>query len=310
MTARPLFRPEAVQYRASREDDADILRIDARWPDWTYRIILVAAVVAVAFAALVPVREYASGPAVVRVDGLRVVTAIVPGTVERLLVQPGQHVAADDLLLEMNGDLEQLELARATSEFELQLGRLLRDPTDTVAKTTLSGLKAKRDQAQNACDEKSVRAPNAGTVTDIHVRVGQRVGEGEIILSIAPKDTGVYVLAIVSSDYRPMLARGQPVRFSLDGFEYDYRDLAVDSVSEEGIGPVEAKRYFGPELDDALAITPGAKTLLRARVPDESFTFEGKPYSYFDGLTGSADVEVRNEPILVMLVPALREVWK
>jgi len=80
MTARPLFRPEAVQYRASREDDADILRLDVRWPTWTYRIILVAAVVAVAFVALVPVREYASGPAVVRVDGLRVVTAIVPGS--------------------------------------------------------------------------------------------------------------------------------------------------------------------------------------------------------------------------------------
>jgi len=116
-------------------------------------------------------------------------------------------------------------------------------------------------------------------------------------------------MAIVPGDYRPMLSRGQPVRFSLDGFQSDYRNLEVDSVSEEAIGPVEAKRYFGPELVDALPITAGAKTLIRARVPDSSFTFEGRPYGYFDGLTGTADVRVRSEPIIVMLIPALRAVW-
>ena len=276
MSGHPLFRPEAVEYRAAREHESDILRIDKRWTRWTFRLTGLTAVIAIAFAVVVPVREYASGPAVVRVDGRRELTAVIPGTVDRLLVQPGQHVEAKDLLVEMNRDLEEAELTRTTNEFELQLVRLLRDPTDTVAKQTLSALKAKRDEAQNARDERTIRAPLAGTVSEIHVRVGGRLAAGDIILSIAPSNTSVYVLAVVPGDYRPMLERGQPVRFSLDGFQYDYRDLQVDSVSEEGIGPVEAKRYAGPELAEALTITAGAKTLFRARVPGNVLHVRGQ----------------------------------
>lgn len=304
-----LFRPEAVAHRAAREHDGDLLRIDTTWTRWIFWILVVAALVAAVFVCVVPVYEYASGPAVVRVEGRRVLTAVLPGTVERLSVQPGQRVSAKDKLVEMNRDVEDAELARTTNEFELQLVRLLRDPTDTVAKQTLAELKAKRDAAQNAFDERTVRAPIEGTVSEIHVRVGDRLQAGEIILSIAPSETGVYVLGIVPGDYRPMLARGQPVRFSLDGFQYDYRDLEVETVSEEAIGPTEAKRYFGKELADSIPMSSGAKTLFRARVPERSFTFEGRPYGYFDGLTGTADVRVRSEPIIVLLFPPLREIW-
>ena len=309
MSAETLFRAAAVEARARRARDGDILRIDARWPRVAYWMAVAAAGVALGFIAVVPVSEYAAGPAVVRFDGRRVIPATAAGTVEELTVQPGQRVAENETLLRLHSEEQAAELARATSEFDLQLVRLLRDPSDGVAKQTLAALRGRRDQAGNSLAERTLRAPIAGVVSEIHTRAGQRLAEGDIALTIAPDNTTISVLAVVAGDYRPMLERGQDVRFSLDGFKYDYRTLELEKVSDEAIGPTEVRRYFGPELADALALEPGAKTLVRARVSSASFTFEGHPYGYFDGLTGIAEVRVRREPILVMLIPALRRVW-
>jgi membrane fusion protein (multidrug efflux system) len=103
-----------------------------------------------------------------------------------------------------------------------------------------------------------------------------------------------------------MLRQGQKLRFELDGFRYEYADLAVLAVSAEAIGPLEVQRFLGQDREGAVALTPGAKVLVTAKLPASSFTSEGKPYGYFDGLTGSAEVRVRREPILVTLVPALK----
>ena len=268
----------------------------------------VATVAALVFACLFSVHEYASGPAVVRVDGRRTVTATIPATVEQVLVQPGEHVKAGTLLVNMHDTEEAAELRRVSTEFELELVRLLRDPTDVVAKQTLAGLRSKRDQARNIRAEREIRAPIDGTVGDIRVRAGQRLNPGDTILAVAPKDARVVVVAAVSGDYRPMLAKGLPVRFSLDGFHYEYRDLEVEEVSEEVIGPLEVKRYLGQELSDALEMQAGPKVLVTARVDTSTFTSDGVPYGYYDGLTGLAEVRVRRQPILTMLVPALKTV--
>jgi membrane fusion protein (multidrug efflux system) len=305
-----LFRAAAIEARARRSKDGDILRIDARWPRVIYWLVVAAAGVALLFVMLVPVSEYATGPAVVRFDGRRVIPATAAGTVDELSVQPGQRVAAGEALVRLHSEEETAELARATSEFDLQLARLLRDPADVIAKQTLAALRSKRDQAKNTLAERTLRAPIAGVVSEIHTHAGQKLAEGDVALTIAPDAGTVSVLAVVAGDYRPMLERGQEVRFSLDGFKFDYHTLELEKVSDEAIGPTEVRRYFGPELADALALEPGAKALVRARVPTTSFTFEGRPYGYFDGLTGIAEVRVRREPILVMLIPALRTVWK
>jgi membrane fusion protein (multidrug efflux system) len=274
----------------------------------TYHFAWIATAAALVFVCLFSVHEYASGPAVVRVDGRRTISATIPATVEAVLVRPGQHVAAGALLASMYDAEEAAELRRTSTEFDLELVRLLRDPTDAVAKQTLAALRSKRDQARNMRAEREIRSPIEGTVGDIRVRPGQHLNAGDTILAVAPRDTRVVVVAAVSGDYRPMIGKGLPVRFSLDGFHYEYKDLEVEDVSEEVIGPLEVKRYLGQELGDALDIQGGAKVLVTAKVDASSFTSDGVPYGYYDGLTGIADVRVRRQPLIVMLIPALKVV--
>jgi membrane fusion protein (multidrug efflux system) len=289
MSQEPLFRPEAVEHRARGTREGDILRIDDRWSGVTYRLVVLVALAALVFITVVPVNEYASGPAVVRFEGRRELAATAAGVVDEVNVTPGQRVQEGQVLVRLHGEDQEEELARARTEFELQLARLLRDPTDTVAKQTLSALRAKVDQAKNELLSRTLRAPIASVVSEIHTRVGQRLAEGDVALTLAPNNAQAYVLAVVPGDYRPMLAPGQEVRFSLDGFKFAYSTLELERVSDETTGPAEVKRYFGPEIADAVTLEPGAKALVRARVPTRTFQFEGQAYGYFDGLTGLAE---------------------
>src|SRR5215831_16173276 len=92
--SRELFRREAVAHHAAARREGDILRLDARWQGWTYHLVWIVTLAALAFVGVASVHDYATGPAVVRVDGRRTLTATIPATVEEVLVRPGQQVTA------------------------------------------------------------------------------------------------------------------------------------------------------------------------------------------------------------------------
>lgn len=304
-----LFRAEALDERARWGDEGDVLRTDKRALTWAYRVLGGFAAFALLFVCIFDVHEYGTGAAVVRVDGRRAVTATHPGTVETVLVQPGQHVEAGAVLVRFYDAEERAQLARVATEFDLQIVRLLRDPNDAVAKTALTALKTQRDLAQAIVDEMTVRAPVAGTVSDVRVRPGQRLQAGEPVLALAPSDAEASLVCAIPGEYRPMLDRGMPVRFALDGYRYEYHDVVVDDVGQEVVGAAEVRRYLGPEVADALHLREGSYVLVRGKIPAKSFVSDGRAYGFFDGLTGTADVRVRKEPIVFVLLPALKGIF-
>ena len=300
------FRTEALQHHASPQAEGTVLVYDKTWTRWAYRLVLLCVASALLYSCLGRVHEYASGPAVVRVDGRRTLSAEFPGTVESVDVQPGTHVKAGDVLVRFRDVEQAAELKRVSTEFELQLLRLLRDPTDVGARTQLTALKVQRDLARTVADERTVRAPHDGVVSDIRIHPGQHLTMGEQICGISPNDAKVYVVAVVPGDYHPMIKEGLGVRFSLDGYRYEYSDLQVESVGEEVVGATEIKRFLGQEIYDSVHLLPGSYVLVRAALPDTTFKSEGEKYGYFDGLTGLAEIRVRSESLLVTLIPALK----
>jgi membrane fusion protein (multidrug efflux system) len=306
-----LFRREAVAHRDGVSGEGDILRFDPRWLDVGRWLIAGAIAIGLLFAAVFDVGEYASGPAVVHIDGRRTVVANVAGTVEGMDLRPGQYVDKDAILLRLNDASERGELARATTDLELELVKLLVDPGDATAKQSIASLRARQGQARNAVDARAIRAPVEGVVTDVRVRAGQPVRPGDVVCAVAPKDSArASLMVMLPSDYRPMLKPGLKMRFELDGFRYEYEELPVEEISTEAIGPAEVGRLLGQERADEVQLDSGGKVLVTATLPYATFRSDGEPYRYFDGLTGHAEVRLRGEPLLVTLVPALRRVWR
>ncbi len=157
LPAAALFREEAVEYhQVGLRSEGDVLRVDPGWMRWTYRLLLAALVAGILFSVLAKVREYASGPAVVRLAGRSDLTATADGTVSQITVAAGQKVAAGDLLVRFYGAREAAELARIDREMELQLVNRLRDPSDAGAEQALLSLRAQRELAKSNVSEREV----------------------------------------------------------------------------------------------------------------------------------------------------------
>jgi membrane fusion protein (multidrug efflux system) len=306
--SQPLFRAEALEHHAGRREDGDVLRFGKTWAHAIYQLVLAAAVGCFVFVSFFAIDEYANGPAVVRVDGRTVISATAPGTIEAIHARPGELVHTGSVLVAMHDRDEANELARASSELDFQVVRMLQDLSSVAAREALPVLRAARDRARLAADSRRVRAGVDGYVTDIRVRPGQHVNAGDVLLALAPQNAEtVSLIAMLPASYRPMLRSGLRMRFELDGFRYEYSDLTVSEVSSEAVGPGEVRRLLGEERGDAVQLDPGAKVFVSARIPTANFTSDGHPYGYYDGLTGTAEICVRRETILISLIPALRQ---
>ena len=142
----PIFREEALRYTTNRQD-GEVLQLTPVWSRWAYWMILAAFVAVAVYCAVGTLHEYATGPAVVWIHGRVEVTAPVAGTVDAIEIKSGQKVEPGQVLIRFSSPLELADLQRVDHEFDLQLAKSLRDPSDQAARAALTALRTQRDVA-------------------------------------------------------------------------------------------------------------------------------------------------------------------
>jgi membrane fusion protein (multidrug efflux system) len=300
-----IFREEALRHHEGSKDEGDVLRISPAWTRWTYWLLLALLAAGLLYSVLGRLPEYASGPAVVEVEGRSDLSVDTPGLVASVEVEPGQRVEAGQPLVSFLSRDETASLERIQREFELQLVRVLREPTDEAARQTLTSLRAERELAQARQQGRTLRAPHSGVVGALRVRPGQYITPGESVVTLTGDDVQVTLLALLPGGYRPLLEPGRKVRVELNGFVHEYQEVTIESVGDQIIGPNEARRFLGADVADALTLS-GPMVMVRARVDSPTFTSQGRTFNYFDGMHARADARVRSERILVTLIPGLK----
>lgn len=301
-----LFRPEAILHQRARAAESAILEIDPTATGWGFRLLYVALAAAVAFLTLGRLNEYATGPAVVQLDGRIPLTASQAAVVTKIEVHPGDAVREGDVLVRFYASDEVAELNAVSREFDDQLAKLLQKPDDSVAREALMSLRTRRELAKTRVEQRTLRAPHAGTVADIRVRQGQLVEVGTSVLELYETGSKATVVALLPGRYRPLLKPGHELRFELDGFQRRTQKLTVSALGDQIIGPTEAARYLGRDLANAFAIQ-GPVVLVRADLGESAFTADGQKLAFAHGMYGTAEAIVRNEPIAYAFVPALKE---
>ncbi|ATB37199.1 hemolysin D [Cystobacter fuscus] len=300
-----IFREEALRHHEGTQDEGDLLRISPRWTRWTYWVLLALAVAAVLYSLLGTIPEYASGPAMVKVEGRSELTVEAPGIVASVDVRPGQRVEAGQPLVSFLSREETATLERIQREFDLQLVRVLQDPSDGAARQTLTSLRAERELAQARQQARTLRAPQAGVVSTLKVREGQYVNPGQSVVSVTGDRVHVTMVALLPGGYRPRLEPGKPLRVELNGFSHEYQTFTIQSVGDQIVGPNEVRRYLGADSGDALSLS-GPLVVVRAEAPASTFRIKGRTFNYFDGMLAQADARVSTERILVTLIPGLK----
>jgi membrane fusion protein (multidrug efflux system) len=302
----PLFSAAATAAWEAGGREGAPLALSPVWLSRSYWLLLAGTVAALLFAGIAHVGDYARGPAVVRVDGRLDLGSATGGIVLAVDVEPGTAVVAGQTLVRFHAEPERRELEQLDREFELKLVRILLHPDDQDTRASLAALRAAREMAAARLRDRSLVAPRAGVVRNLRIRPGQLLNPGDVVLTLVDETRNAFtVVALVPGQFRPMLKPGLPLRFTLEGHPQVTADLQVQAVGDEVVGPSEMRRYLGQELGDTVPVE-GGLVLVRARLPWPSFTLDGQPYRYYDGIPGRVDVRVRQVRLLALLVPGLR----
>jgi membrane fusion protein, multidrug efflux system len=305
-----LFRAEALSYHHEGDHGGgDVLRISPQWIPAAYWLLLVVIAAGAVYGTVGTLTEYATGPAVIRVEGRTPVTAPTASTVATVDVQPGQRVAAGGVLVTLYLADRAAELERLNREFDLQMIKFLRDPADQAARSSLTTLRAERQLARTRLEEQWLKAPHSGIVSDIRIRPGQHLTPGDPVLSLLGDDTRWVVIAMLPGHARPLLRPGTQMRLELTGYRYAYRDVAIQSVGDEIVGPAEVRQYLGQEIADAVPVT-GPAVLVKAQLGSNTFQADGRSLSYYEGMLGTVDAHLRRQPILLSIIPALKSLFR
>ncbi|RKH08232.1 HlyD family efflux transporter periplasmic adaptor subunit [Corallococcus sp. CA053C] len=307
MEGKPsIFRKEALDYyQLHRRHEGDVLRVAPRWTRWAYPLLMGLVALVLVFSAVGSVSEYATGPALIRVERRVRLTAPETAVVTSVAVRPGQHVAPGQVLMSLQPEAELRELTRLQREVDLQRLRTLEAPSDWAARQTLRRAHDELDQALARAEARVIRAPVAGVVGASLGQPGQVVAGDGPLATLVEEGAQVSLLAFLPAHYRPLLRPGLNLRVTLEGFHHEAQEVAIESVGDEALGPEELQRLLGPGLAGAVGAS-GPLVVVRARLPSRTFSDRGHARDYVDGMPARVKAAVRSEPILATLVPGLK----
>lgn len=302
---RPLFREQAMAAHRRGTSWGSPLHVVPAWIRWSTRTVGLLVISAVVFAALVRVGDFARGPAVIRMEGRTVLASLAAGSVIEIPVAPGQRVAAGTVLLRLDDGPQRAELARAEAEYELLLVRLLREPDDGALRKQLASLDVSAQHARTRVEERTLRAPEDGTVSDIRVRVGHTVQPGDALVALDRPDSRPVVVAMLPGHERPRLSTTPTeLLLELDGFPRVRVPVTLRSIADEVVGPAEALRFLGKDQAGAFDVR-GPVVMVEAVVDAAEFTADGDTYRLYDGMQGALEIEVDSRTLLESVLPGM-----
>jgi membrane fusion protein (multidrug efflux system) len=188
----------------------------------------------------------------VAVQGV-MVSADLPGVVDRVAFESGRAVQAGELLLTLDASQERAQLAAAVAQRDL--ARLERDRKQPLAEKGYVSLSdydravAEYDQAEAriaeiraTVDRKTIRAPFAGILGIRQVNLGQYLRSGDPIVQLQSLDP-IYVEFAVPQQDLAGLSVGREVRVEAEGLEDAFAGAisAVDSVVDAATRNVQVQ---------------------------------------------------------------------
>ena len=190
---------------------------------------------------------------VAAVNGVTV-SADMPGLVESIEFQSGQHVNRGDVLVRLDTKQERAQLAAANAALDLAKLDLQRTtgllPQGIVAQSSHDQIAAQYKQAAAHAGEiaasisrKTIRAPFSGTVGIRQINLGQYLAGGSPIVSLQSLQP-VYVNFSVPQQEVGRIARGTAVDVTFDGGTATGRISAIDSVIDEATRNARVQAVF------------------------------------------------------------------
>ena len=307
LDAKSLYRGEALEAHRSRGTEGDVVNLSPMWVRRAYPLLCGTLVVALVFSIFVHVNTYSTGRGMIVYAG-EMMTSPGQGTVKRIRIEPGTQVKVGTILVELDTQSEQIELADARKDYDNAQVAFLWDMNDEQIKKTLAASAARVEKAASVIATKTIRSRVAGVVGELKIKVGQLVQPGSPIALVNPPDSAPEVIVFLPSTDRPRLKPNMTLQVAVDGFKKTREMVTITSMSTEGIGGADIGRVLGDSLAESMKIGQegGQFIVVRARMP-ETFRVNNRTYRYHHGMSVKAEVIMARKPFLADLLPALEK---
>jgi membrane fusion protein, multidrug efflux system len=182
------------------------------------------------------------------------VSADLPGTVDKIAFESGKMVSAGDVLVELDTRQERAQLA--ATEAQRDLARINFDRTQelvkegVMARQEADNVTAQRNVTEAQVGEiratiarKTIRAPFSGILGIRQVNLGQYLSAGEAIVPLQSLNP-IYVNFGVPQQATPQMNVGRVIRVTSNdvaGTEFKGRITAIDSIVNEGTRNVQVQ---------------------------------------------------------------------
>jgi multidrug efflux pump subunit AcrA (membrane-fusion protein) len=304
---KSLYRPEALESHRRRGQEGSLTELSPGWVKATYYVVVAGILVALACAFFIHVPTYSEGHGVVVFDGTPI-TAPAPGQVDTIYVQAGTRVHQGTPLVKLKSEKEESDLRQARTELEAAQQSYLIDPADESIRKGLVSAQAAAKRAEDAIEQRTVRATVDGTASDVRAHIGGSVNFGDPLLSIVAPGTEPEVWAFLPGSDRPRLHKGLTLQVELGGFQKTREKATIYDVDLANTGAAMARTSLGPELADALKLEQGGSyVLVKAKLPKRTFRAKGQTYHYHQGMPAKCEVKVENKRFITTLLPSLEK---
>src|ERR1700746_1983199 len=177
---------------------------------------------------------------VVAINGVTISTDLA-GIVSKIAFDSGSQVKAGDLLVQLNTDQEEAQLAQAEAQRDWTQITLTRNEgllaKKTVSQSDFDSATAQFHQAQATVDQykaviarKTLRAPFAGIVGIRQINLGQYLNTGDPVVTLQSFDP-IYVNFSLPQQNLSKLAVGQTVELHADAFDKEGFNGKINAIN-------------------------------------------------------------------------------
>lgn len=303
-----IFRAEAIKHhRQGTIGDGHPLELSPRWARLVFPLILLALLAGLVYVQLGDVDEYTRSITIDYVNPGVAVTDTAGGAITDIDVEPGDYVRKNQVLAHLDSDSERAALKRLQEEYEHALARRLCPPNGGAARSTVASLREKVPAAEARLDARATRSLRSARLEDHRVQEGDQLTPGQVLATIRPDDResgrDVRVIATLPANYRSLLQPGMDLRLTLRSPKSPYQTLSVERVRRDAIGPDEVRRALGIEVSNTVSLN-GSIVPIYCEGPSYRFQVDDRRYGYRNGLLGTAEILVKSERVLFLLLPA------
>lgn len=200
------------------------------------------------------------------------------GVVEKVLFEGGTTVEANQPLIQLHAETEQIAVETAEAQRaqaaeavqrlnQLNAGvvtRVARAEADTALKVADAGLRRAREEL----DRMTIRAPFAGIIGLTNMQVGDYIAVGTQIASLDDR-TSILVEFTVPEAVAPLIKPGLPIRASLVTRSGEVYEGKIDAVGTRIDPDTRTLAVRGEIPNPTLVLIPGATFSISVRLPGE-----------------------------------------